>query len=104
MATIKFRQGWERDVERSAEMRAALRGAGRDVADEAEQIGGDAAPTYSAEVVVDGESVRVEANTEGINAAAWIEFGTGHPAPTPAYAPLRRGAEAAGLKTSRAQK
>lgn len=29
--------------------------------------------------------------------ARWIEFGTGQPGPTPAFAPLRRGAEGAGL-------
>ena len=29
--------------------------------------------------------------------SAFIEFGTGEPGPTPAFAPLRRGCEAAGL-------
>jgi hypothetical protein len=38
---------------------------------------------------------RVNANDYRSN---WIEFGTGAPGPTPAYAPLRTGAEAAGLK------
>jgi hypothetical protein len=32
--------------------------------------------------------------------AVWIEFGTGQPGPTAAFAPLRRGAEAAGLQLS----
>jgi hypothetical protein len=27
----------------------------------------------------------------------WIEFGTGEPGPTPAFAPLQRGADAAGI-------
>lgn len=29
--------------------------------------------------------------------SVWIEFGTGQPGPTPAFAPLRRAAESAGL-------
>jgi hypothetical protein len=30
--------------------------------------------------------------------AVWIEFGTGEPKPTPAFQPMRRGAESAGLR------
>lgn len=29
--------------------------------------------------------------------ALWLEFGTGEPGPTPAFAPLRRGAESRGI-------
>lgn len=32
--------------------------------------------------------------------ALWLEFGTGAPGPTPAFAPLRRGAEAAGFRVT----
>lgn len=37
---------------------------------------------------------RVNANKFTAN---WLEFGTGEPGPTPAFAPMRRGAERAGF-------
>lgn len=69
--------------------------AGR-AANEAERIGKGAAGSYQATVEDTAEGVRIEASTGGINAASWIEFGSQN---NPALAPLRRGAEAAGLKT-----
>lgn len=44
---------------------------------------------------------RVNANK---HTSAWIEFGTGRPGPTPAFAPLRRGVEMLGLKFRKARK
>jgi hypothetical protein len=46
---------------------------------------------------VDGSTVVARVNANDWKSGL-IEFGTGRPAPTPAYAPLRRGAEQAGLK------
>lgn len=52
---------------------------------------------------IEGQAGIVEGQAEGrVNArdfkSGWIEFGTGQPGPTPAFAPLRRGADATGLK------
>lgn len=51
-----------------------------------------------------GIGASVEPGRARINAfyftSHWIEFGTGQPGPTPAFAPLRRGAEAVGLRLS----
>ena len=52
----------------------------------------------------DGISAEVEPGRARVNANDWksvfIEFGTGQPGPTPKFAPLRRGAEMAGLRLS----
>lgn len=93
-----MRPGWEADVARSPEMAAALRQVGERVAQEAERLGQDVAPSYEADVVDAAGEVRVVGKTtDGINAGGWIEYGTGGPAPTPAHAPLRRAAEVVGL-------
>ena len=52
------------------------------------------------------DGLRVTSIDEGVWASAfdykshWIEIGTGEPVPTPAYAPLRNGCDAAGLELS----
>jgi hypothetical protein len=52
----------------------------------------------SIQVDVGIEEGRVIARVNAMKFTAnWIEFGTGEPGPTPAFAPLRRGAEAVGL-------
>lgn len=86
-------------VRRSPEVRALVRQMGERVGEEAQRLGQEVAPSYETRVEDEGDGVRVVARTGGINAAGWIELGTGAPTPTPAYAPLRRGAEAAGLRT-----
>jgi hypothetical protein len=103
-AEVVLRPGWEADVVRSPEMAAALRQVGEHAAQEAERIGKDVAVSYETRVEPGEGSVRVVASAkghqgEGLEAAGWIEFGTGGPAPTPAHAPLRKGAEAVGLKS-----
>lgn len=95
---VRLNPGFETEVRRSQEVRAACVEAGDRVATEAERIGRRVASTYHAEAVETKDGARVQADTGGIGAAGWIEFGT----PTlPASAPLRRGAEAAGLKAGR---
>lgn len=95
---------WVAEVRRSPEVRRVRREAAAEVAQEAERIGQQVAPSYACHIEDGPDKTAVEANTEGINAAAWIELGTGAPTPTPAYAPLRKGAEHAGLKTTGGKK
>lgn len=83
-------------LHRSPEVLSACREVAREVAQEAERLGRDVSRSYRTEVTTEGEGVRVEANTDPLNAASWIEFGSSN---NPPYAPLRRGAEAAGLKS-----
>ncbi len=66
-------------------------------ADEAQAVAPVKTGAYAASIGVtnDGDGVRLVATDWKAN---WIEFGTGAPSPTPAFAPLRRGCEAAGLK------
>lgn len=97
MAEFRYNQSFERDAARSPALKALLRQKGQEVGREADRIGQTVARSYRTEVEDTPEGVRVSASTGGINAASWIEWGTGPPAPTPTYAPLRRGAEAAGL-------
>lgn len=99
-ASFKRNRNWPDEVKRSPEMRAVIRSRAKKVAEEAERIGRQVAPSYRTTVDEEDHVTRVSANTGGINAAGWIEVGTGAPSPTPAYAPLRKGAEAAGLKTA----
>ena len=58
---------------------------------------GDYRDGIEAEVGEDDGTVTGRANATDWK-SGFIEFGTGAPAPTQAYAPLRRGAEKAGLK------
>lgn len=68
---------------------------------------GDDSPHYRDQIthevkIVRGRYIgRVEA---GKDTSAYIEFGTGQPGPTPAFAPLRRGVEMLGLKFRRPRK
>lgn len=87
--------GLESQVKRSAELKAALALRARDAASTAEGIGQSVASSYRVDVKPSDDGVRIEANSGGINAAGWIEFGTSHLA---ARAPLRRGVESAGLR------
>ena len=88
--------GFESRAKRSAEMRAMLRKRAGRAANEVERLGRQVSSSYTANVDDTVEGVRIEANTDGINAASWIEFGSQN---NPATAPLRRGTEAVGLKT-----
>ena len=82
------------------QMLSALRQFGEKAAAEARNLGpvGDSEPHYvdmiDVDLGIEGDTAlaRVNANKFTSN---WIEFGTED---TPAFAPLRRGAEAAGLK------
>lgn len=87
--------GFESRAKRSAEMRAMLHTRAGRAAREVERIGRQVSSSYEATVDDTAEGVRIEANTDGINAASWIEFGSQN---NRAAAPLRRGTEAAGLK------
>lgn len=99
MARFVRNPGFERQLARSDEMRAALRRAAEDAAAEARAV----APVDTGEY---RSSIRVEESAEGVRVvsdddkASHIEFGTQD---TPAFAPLRRGAEGAGLKVGRSQ-
>lgn len=87
---------------RTVQMQAAMAERAELVAEAARSLGprGDSEPHY-----VDMIEVAVGAGPRGaiarVNAnkftSHWIEFGTGAPGPTPAFAPLRRGAESVGL-------
>lgn len=94
-AEVRLNPNLEATVLRSPEVKRACLDAAEQVAGEASRIGRGAAGSYDAEAVETREGARVQADTRGIGAAGWIEFGTDT---LPAYAPLRRGAEAAGLK------
>lgn len=97
-ATFKRNPRWDDEVRRSPEVRVLRHRAATEVAREAERIGKSVSKSYRTEVDEQGDQTRVNANTEGINSASWIEIGTGGQAPTPAYAPLRKAVDLAGLK------
>lgn len=103
-SSFKRNPNWKAEVRRSPEVRKLRRDAAEKVAREAERIGRQVAVSYACTVDDQADKTRVEADTGGINAASWIEFGTGGQAPTPAYAPLRKGADHAGLKTTGGKK
>ena len=84
---------------------------GEKVAAKARELAPVKTGAYRDSIVVDSPGARVAGVPVGAtgartsyrvvaadNKAGWIEFGTGGQAPTPAYAPLRRAAEASGLK------
>lgn len=86
------------ELEQQAGVRAAMTAAAVGVANRAEAIGQRVDDDYEVTVEQTARGVRVRAHGGPLNPAAWMEFGTGHPGPTPAYAPLRRGAQAMGLR------
>lgn len=96
MARFVPNPGFEAKAKRDPQMRSMLRTRAGKAAREVERIGKQVANSYEAKVEDTAEGVRIEASTAGINAASWIEFGSSN---NPAVAPLRRGTEAAGLKT-----
>lgn len=83
---------------KEAKFQAGLLAVAEGVAKLAERNGTAVDPDYSAEAEIGKRGVQVRSHGGGINPAAWIEFGTGAPGPTPAHAPLRRGAQAMGLR------
>lgn len=85
--------GFEARASRDPAMKAMLRARAGRAAKEVERIGQQVASSYQATVEETAEGVRIEASTDGINAASWIEFGNEN---MPAHAPLRRAAEANG--------
>lgn len=95
MARFVPNPSFERQAKRDPQMRVALRSRATRAAREVERIGRQVADSYEATVEDTAEGVQIEANTDGINAASWIEFGNQN---LPARAPLRRGTEQAGLK------
>jgi hypothetical protein len=94
---VHFKQNphLERELLASAELATVVEEAATAAGGEAERLGQGVASTYRVDIVVKGAKARLEANARDINAASWIEFGTPN---LPATAPLRNGAEAAGLK------
>lgn len=94
MASFRLNRSLERDVARSAEVRALLHRKAQAIASEATRTGQAVASSYQAEVAETAEGVQVQANTGGINAAGWIEFGTSK---LSVQAPLRKAAESVGL-------
>jgi hypothetical protein len=96
--TVNIDRDLEREIARMPEVREACAVKAREVAVEAERLGREVADSYKVVVSRSRGIVRVKASSGGINAAGWIEFGTGPPGPTAVHAPLRRGAEARGLK------
>ena len=89
----------ERRLRESAEMRAAMRRSAEAAVEEAQRLAPVDTGEYrnSIKVVDTGSGVRIVADDDK---ASYIEFGTED---TPAFAPLRRGTEAAGLKRGRAR-
>lgn len=103
MSKFVYNKAAEPYLKRSLEMVLAMRTFAEKAAEGARAVApvGDSEPHYvdQIEAVAGGDAKygalgRVNANkwTSG-----FIEFGTGPVAPTPAFAPLRRGAESAGL-------
>lgn len=90
---------------RDAGVRLALHTIAESIAQEVRDIGpkdDDADPHYVEAITVDSgvdkgmATARVNANKFTSN---WIEFGTGAPGPTPAFAPMRRAVENLGFHT-----
>lgn len=85
----------DESVRSSPEMRAALHELATKIATAAQSIGHEVSRTYHTQVTEEDGKVRVQADTNPLNAASWIEFGT---QTLPARAPLRTAAEQAGLQ------
>lgn len=85
---------FESEAKRSAEMKAAMKRGAQAAADEARRMAPVDTGEYRASirVVETADGARVVADDDK---ATYIEFGTSD---TPAFAPLRRGTEAAGLR------
>lgn len=104
MARIELRPGFEADVLASAGVRRVVSDRGEKVATEAERLAGQVSRTYTAEVEQSAAGVRVGGSTRAtethMNLGKAIEHGNWK---FPAVAPLRRGAEAIGLKAGPAR-
>lgn len=94
-SSFKRNPRWAQQVRSSREMKAVRHDVAKDIASEAERLGKRVAHSYKTTIDEEGDRTRVDADTGGINAASWIEFGNQN---MPAHAPLRKGAEAAGAK------
>lgn len=90
---IDFEPGWQERITRQAGVRALRRDSATDVASLAGALAGHASGTYadSLEVEEAGDAIRVVSSDPS---AHIIEFGS---IDTPAQAPMRRAADAAGL-------
>lgn len=88
---------FEQQVSKSREMKRALREATEPALREAQRLAPVDTGEYrdSLQIVEDANGVRLMSDDDK---ASYIEFGTSD---TPAFAPLRKGTEAAGLRTGR---
>lgn len=84
---------FERDLRNDSDFKRMLAAEARAVADEARALAPVDQGDYRAALRADANRVIADDRK-----ALWIEFGTGPPAPTPAYAPLRRAARRRGLQ------
>ncbi len=84
------------EVAVTPEMAAALLGIAEVAVEVAKSVAPVATGAYRDSIHAEGEigKATIIADDEK---AKWIEFGTGEPGPTPAFAPLRRGADVIGL-------
>jgi hypothetical protein len=88
-------RSFEKEVAQLGSVVAAVTARAEAAASAAENIGQGVASSYSVDVSASASGARLDANTGGINAAKWIEFGNSN---LPAAAPLRKGIESAGLR------
>jgi len=85
------------ELARTAEMMAFLLKTAQSVAGTAQAIAPRRTGAYASSITADAEPGRARVNANDFK-AVWIEFGTGQPAPTPAFHVLSRAAESMGLR------